>query len=369
VDPSVESTLLSVHIAEAECKAMQITLPYAEIQLRRRYLEALLIHEEQRLEARDNDAPVQADIFASRPAEADPVNSPYPTDNNAEFEINGMDPNLLKEALSRRPKALKDMRCLRILQYIHATGGPQVLDQLKVTAMFTEHQVDLVSRNSCEVQVARISAIHTTLDSRGSTSHFGIVQSRLAKLCYYREFQHAVELLRSSNKARRVERQKLARRQQRLGPIAESEQSVITPQTIAMAQQYSETTGRSSSVVRDDIVRRLSTLYKRSSAEDQAGIKVQVDSYIRQGKTLHLILQGCSRDASPAVLLLIPTIAVTPLDVTTCVKDENSKQKLRKRFKSNEYVSSYQQLLNILLILFVELTILVRLKLYGWERR
>ncbi|KAF1362022.1 hypothetical protein EJ07DRAFT_153597 [Lizonia empirigonia] len=336
VDPSIECTLLSIYLVESECKTVELIPPYVEAHLRKRYFETLLVREEEQWRACNANVPLQAVSFVARLAEADATSSPPIAGDTTEFHINELDPDLLKEALSRKPKTLKDIKCLRILQYIHGTGGPQVLDHLKASAMSLDYHVDLVADNPREAHAARISVIHAALDSRGSTSHFGIAQSRFAKLCYYREFQQAVESLRSSNKARRVERQRLARHQQRLGHVPENDQTVLTPQTNAMAQQYSETTGRSSSVVRDDVVRRLSTIYKRSSPEDQAEIKLQVDSYIRQGKILHLILQGRSCNTSPAVLLLIPTVAVSPLDVTSCVQNEHSKQKLRKRFKPNE---------------------------------
>jgi hypothetical protein len=78
----------------------------------------------------------------------------------------------------------------------------------------------------------------------------------------------------------------------------------MTLQTIATAEQYFENPGRSYFVSQDNIVRRLSVIYERYSAEDQVEIKSRVDFYISQAKILHLILQKCSIDTRPIVLLL-----------------------------------------------------------------
>ncbi|KAL5379829.1 hypothetical protein PMIN04_012701 [Paraphaeosphaeria minitans] len=84
------------------------------------------------------------------------------------------------------------------------------------------------------------------------------------------------------------------------GPFPTSRTDSI-PET-AQKLSHTEKNGRASDVVKSEIVRKVSNVYKY----DEKGIRADINRYIREGEVLHKILQGTVR-VNPGLLVLFPS--------------------------------------------------------------
>ncbi|CAN9211434.1 unnamed protein product [Alternaria alternata] len=218
VSPHVESTLLSLWIAEACVQGRPLRDAPSSRELRLRFLEELV-------------APVQRDFvleqygISSKLAVSQQIDTRLAetcseaqlqsqTESKGVFvsKLETFDLEALHEALLQKPTDISRGRCLRILQCVYKIGSPCILDSLK-PALTTKRE-DQAHQAMEQPMVEKLFRIHLYLDSQESESHLLVARSRYVKYCYFETYLLAVAALQrekrsSSQEKRRVHARKL----------------------------------------------------------------------------------------------------------------------------------------------------------------
>ncbi|CAN9474019.1 unnamed protein product, partial [Alternaria alternata] len=181
VSPHVESTLLSLWIAEACVQGRPLRDAPSSRELRLRFLEELV-------------APVQRDFvleqygISSKLAVSQQIDTRLAeTHSKAQLQsqpqsnevfvskIETFDLKALHEALLQKPADISRERCLRILQCVYEIGSPCILNSLK-PALTAKHE-DQAHQVMEQPVVEKLFRIHLYLDSQESESHLLVARS------------------------------------------------------------------------------------------------------------------------------------------------------------------------------------------------
>jgi hypothetical protein len=312
VSPHVESTLLSVWIAEACLQGRLLRDAPSSRELRLRFLEELV-------------APVQRDSvleqysISSKLAISQQIDTRLAeTHTKAQLQsqpqsnevfvskIETFDLEALHEALLQKPADISRGRCLRILQCVYEIGSPYILDSLK-PALTTKRE-DQARQAMEQPVVEKLFRIHLYLDSQESESHLLVARSRYVKYCYFETYLLAVAALQrekrsSSREKRRVHARKLT---------ASFKQGLCdelppTPHDDEIHRIYedlspSEKKRRAQDMVKNEISRKVA----KEHGIDEKRVRRNINRYIRQGRVLHCVLQG-GLSLNPGLLVLFPS--------------------------------------------------------------
>jgi hypothetical protein len=312
VSPHVESTLLSVWIAEACFQGRPLRDAPSSRELRLRFLEELLapVQRDSVLEQYGISSKLavsqQIDIrLAETRSEAQLQSQPQ---SNEVFvsKLETFDLEALHEALLQKPADMSCGRCLRILQCVYEIGSPCILDSLKPT--FTTKREDQARQAMEQPVVEKLFRIHLYLDSQESESHLLVARSRYVKYCYFETYLLAVAALQrekrnSSREKRRVHARKLT---------ASFKQGLCdelppTPHDDEIHRIYedlspSEKKRRAQDMVKNEISRKVA----KEHGIDEKRVRRNINRYIRQGRVLHCVLQG-GLSLNPGLLVLFPS--------------------------------------------------------------
>jgi hypothetical protein len=312
ISPHVESTLLSVWIAEACFQGRPLRDAPFSRELRLRFLEELL-------------APVQRDAvleqygISSKLAVSQQIDTRLAeTSSEAQLQSrpqsNGVfvskletfDLEALHEALLQKPADISRGRCLRILQCVYEIGSPCILDSLKPA--LTAKRENQTHQATEQPVVEKLFRIHLYLDSQESESHLLVARSRYVKYCYFETYLLAVAALQrekrsSSREKRRIHARKLT---------ASFKQGLCdelppTPHDDEIHRIYedlspSEKKRRAQDMVKNEISRKVA----KEHGIDEKRVRRNINRYIRQGRVLHCVLQG-GLSLNPGLLVLFPS--------------------------------------------------------------
>ncbi|CAN9250897.1 unnamed protein product [Alternaria alternata] len=312
VSPHVESTLLSVWIAEVCLQGRPLQNAPSSRELRLRFLEELVapVQRDSVLEQYGISSKLavsqQIDIrLAETSSEAQLQSQPQ---SNEVFvsKIETFDLEALHEALLQKPADISRGRCLRILQCVYEIGSPCILDSLK-PALTTKRE-NKAHQAMEQPVVEKLFRIHLYLDSQESESHLLVARSRYVKYCYFETYLLAVAALQrekrsSSREKRRVHARKLT---------ASFKQGLFdelppTPHDDEIHRIYedlspSEKKRRAQDMVKNEISRKVA----KEHGVDEKRVRRNINRYIRQGRVLHCVLQG-GLSLNPGLLVLFPS--------------------------------------------------------------
>ncbi|CAN9218333.1 unnamed protein product [Alternaria alternata] len=312
LSPHVESTLLSVWIAEACFQGRPLRDAPSSRELRLRFLEELV-------------APVQRDavleqygisskLAVSQQIDTRLAETRSETQLQSQPQSNGVfvskletfDLEALHEALLQKPADISRGRCLRILQCVYEIGSPCILDSLKPA--LTAKREDQAHQAMEQPVVEKLFRIHLYLDSQESESHLLVARSRYVKYCYFETYLLAVAALQrekrsSSREKRRIHARKLT---------ASFKQGLCdelppTPHDDEIHHIYedlspSEKKRRAQDMVKNEISRKVA----KEHGIDEKRVRRNINRYIRQGRVLHCVLQG-GLSLNPGLLVLFPS--------------------------------------------------------------
>lgn len=308
IEPHMESTLVSVWIAEAYIRRWSLKNVPTSRDLRMRFLEEML-------------APYQLDSvlekcgIPSKPTRFEQADSrcklAYSETQRQTVEI--VVPNLgnfeheaLQESLRLRPSEINRERCLRILQCVNEIGSPHILDSLRLA--FTR-------KDQCQPYPAterpifeKLYQIHIYLDRQESESHILVARNRYIKYCYFETYLRAVEALKEEKRSSTQERRRVSARKRTISfKQGISEGLPPTPHTKEIHRVYenlsaSERRKRAPDMVKDEISKKI----VKVNGGNEKRIRRSINKYIKDGRVLHNILRG-RRSLNPALLILFPS--------------------------------------------------------------
>ncbi|CAN9171531.1 unnamed protein product [Alternaria alternata] len=312
VSPHVESTLLSVWIAEACFQGRPLRDAPSSRELRLRFLEELVapVQRDSVLEQYgiSSKLAVSQQIDTRLAETRSEVQLQSQPQNNGVFvsKIETFDLEALHEALLQKPADISRGRCLRILQCVYEIGSPCILDSLKPA--LTAKRENQAHQAMEQPVVEKLFRIHLYLDSQESESHLLIARSRYVKYCYFETYLLAVAALQrekrsSSREKRRVHARKLT---------ASFKQGLCdelppTPHDDEIHRIYedlspSEKKRRAQDMVKNEISRKVA----KEHGIDEKRVRRNINRYIRQGRVLHCVLQG-RISLNPGLLVLFPS--------------------------------------------------------------
>jgi hypothetical protein len=316
----MESTLLSVWIAEACFQYRPLWNVPSSRDLRLRFLEELL-------------APFQRDYVLEKCGIPRTHTVSQDVDTRDKFarletqvqndKIFGLDveifvqnlenfePGALRKALLERPSKIKDGRCLRILQCVDEIGSPHILDSLKLACARKDENQSY--RAIKQPIFEKLFHIHIYLDKQESQSHLLVARKRYIKYCYFETYLRAVEALKGEKHNGYRERQKvLARKRTASFKKGISEELPPTPHTDEIHRVYknlspSARRRKAPDIVKDEISSKVAKLY----GGNEKSIRRNINKYIKQGRVLHHILR-VRRSLDPGLLVLFPSFGAGP---------------------------------------------------------
>ncbi|CAN9356145.1 unnamed protein product [Alternaria alternata] len=312
VSPHVESTLLSVWIAEACVQGRPLRDALSSQELRLRFLEELVapVQRDSVLEQYSISSKLavsqQIDIRLAKTHSKTQLQSQPQSNKVFVSKIETFDLEALHEALLQKPADISRGRCLRILQCVYEIGSPCILDSLK-PALTTKRE-DQARQAMEQPVVEKLFRIHLYLDSQESESHLLVARSRYVKYCYFETYLLAVAALQrekrsSSREKRRIHARKLtASFKQGL-----CDELLPTPHDDEIHRIYedlspSEKKRRAQDMVKNEISRKVA----KEHGIDEKRVRRNINRYIRQGRVLHCVLQG-GLSLNPGLLVLFPS--------------------------------------------------------------
>lgn len=322
ISPHVESTLLSLWIAEACVQGRPLRDAPSSRELRLRFLEELVapVQRDSVLEQYGISSKLaisqQIDTrLAETCSEAQLQSQP---ESNGVFvsKLETFDIEALHEALLQKPADISRGRCLRILQCVYEIGSPCILDSLKPA--LTAKRENQAHQAMEQPVVEKLFRIHLYLDSQESESHLLVARSRYVKYCYFETYLLAVAALQrekrsSSREKRRVHARKLT---------ASFKQGLCdelppTPHDDEIHRIYedlspSEKKRRAQDMVKNEISRKVA----KEHGIDEKRVRRNINRYIRQGRVLHCVLQG-GLSLNPGLLVLFPSSGTHPPSLST----------------------------------------------------
>ncbi|CAN9280559.1 unnamed protein product [Alternaria alternata] len=312
VSPHVESTLLSVWIAEVCLQGRPLQNAPSSRELRLRFLEELVapVQRDSVLEQYGISSKLavsqQIDIRLAETSSEAQLQSQLQSNGVFVSKLETFDLEALHEALLQKPTDISRGRCLRILQCVYEIGSPCILDSLKPA--LTAKRENQAHQAMEQPVVEKLFRIHLYLDSQESESHLLVARSRYVKYGYFETYLLAVAALQrekrsSSREKRRVHARKLT---------ASFKQGLCdelppTPHDDEIHRIYedlspSEKKRRAQDMVKNEISRKVA----KEHGVDEKRVRRNINRYIRQGRVLHCVLQG-GLSLNPGLLVLFPS--------------------------------------------------------------
>jgi hypothetical protein len=305
----IEHTLLSVFIAEA---CFRYRLPITEVpssrDLRLRFLGELLAPYER--DAVLEQCGILSNLMPSQKVDTRVI-VPQPAAqvlvNDDSFpKLENFNTAALRTAFLTKPEDISTVQSLRILQCVNEIGSPNILDSLKLAlAKPPEHRI---AQDVDGPIVEKLFHIHVYLDTHESRGHLLVARNRYIKFCYFETYQLAVRTLqkekhRSNQEQRRVNEFKVSKSYKH----GFRDELPDTPHTDHIESVYGDLSDdskkkRAPDVVKASILRKVMSKTKGNKER----IKRNINRYIREGKVLHLILQG-SVCLNPGLFILFPS--------------------------------------------------------------
>lgn len=317
IESHMESTLLSIWIAEAYFQYKPLQDVPSSCDLRLRFLEELLAPYQRDSVLEKCGIPKTHTVFQhvdtrykfarletqAQAGEIFGLNLKIFVQNLENFE-----PEALRKALLQIPSKIDRRRCLRILQCVDEIGSPHILDALKL-ACATKVE-DQTYRAIEQPLFEKLCHIHIFLDKQESQSHLLIARERYIKYCYFETYLRAVEALQEEKCNTYRERRKISARKRRTTSFKRGISP--TPYTGEVNRVYenlspSKRKQRACDIVKDEISRKIREVY----GGNEKRIRYNINKYLRQGRVLHLILRG-GRSLDPGLLILFPSFEAGP---------------------------------------------------------
>ncbi|KAI1525856.1 hypothetical protein PtrSN002B_010681 [Pyrenophora tritici-repentis] len=326
IEPHMESTLLSVWIAETYFQYKPFQDVPSSRDLRLRFLEELLARYQrdsvlencgipsthtvsQHVDTRCKFAHLETQVQTN---EICGLNLEILVKNLENFEPGALRKALLQIPSKFDPSKFDRRRWLRILQCVDEIGSPHVLDSLKLAcARKVEDQTHRAIEQSL---FEKLFQIHIYLDKQESQSHLLVARGRYIKYCYFETFLCAVEALKGEKRNSDRERRKVSARKRRTTSFKKgiSEELPLTPNTEEIRRVYNDLSpsGRqrgAKDMVKDEICSKVAGVY----GGNEKRIRRNINKYINQGRVLHHILRG-GRSLDPGLLILFPSFGAGP---------------------------------------------------------
>jgi hypothetical protein len=320
IEPHMESTLLSVWIAEAYFQNRPFRDVPSSRDLRLRFLWELLApyqrdsvlekcgipsthtvsqHVDTRCKSARLETQVQTDEIFGLDLEIFVRN------------LENFEPRALREVLLQKPSEINRGSFLRILQCVDEIGSPCILDSLKLAC--TRKDEDQTYGAIGQPLFEKLFHIHIYLDKQESQSHLLVARARYVKYCYFETYLRAVKALeKKKHNSTRERRSISARKRTASFKQGISEELPPTPSTEEIHRVYDNLSPsgrkrRAADMVKDEISSKVAKQY----GANEKRIQRNVNKYISQGKVLHRILQG-RRSLDPGLLVLFPSFGVDP---------------------------------------------------------
>ncbi|KAF2818156.1 hypothetical protein CC86DRAFT_389116, partial [Ophiobolus disseminans] len=343
VGPHIESSLLSIFIAEA---CFMNHLPITQVpdsrHLRLRFLGELVAPYESDLVLEqcgipENFALVQKVDVREIAAQTETLTQTLTIEVP---ELEKFDMHALHRVLRERPAEISRKRCLRILQYVNEIGSSNILEALKLGLAAAPRE--RTAKPTERPFVEKLFHIHLYLDNQDSQSHLLVARNRYIKYCYYETYLHAEEALQTEKRNSSREKRKISAIK-----LTESYQKGFrgslppTPHTDVIEHTFTDLDNaqkkrRAPDMIKDEIAQRLAKHYKR----DEKRIRQDITRYIKEGKALHFILQG-TVCLNPGLLVLFPSKGAHPpsleMDHFMLDLDEAEQKSLGKPIDTKEY--------------------------------
>jgi hypothetical protein len=312
----MESTLLSVWIAEACFQYRPLRNVPSSRDLRLRFLRELLApyqrdsvlekcgipsthtvsqHVDTRCKFARPETQVQTDEFSE-------LDLKILVQNLENFE-----PEALREALLQKPSEIKRERCLRILQCVDEIGSPHILGSLKLAC--ARKDKDQTYRAIEQPLFEKLFHIHIHLDKQEIQSQLLVARERYFKYCYFETYLRAVAALKEEKDNGYKERRRALARKRRTASFKKgiSEEMPPTPRTEEIHRVYKNLSPsgkkrRAPDMVKDENSSKVAEAYGGNARR----IRRNINRYINQGRVLHRILQG-RRSLDPGLLILFPS--------------------------------------------------------------
>ncbi|KAL6153209.1 hypothetical protein ACJBU6_08368 [Exserohilum turcicum] len=318
VAPYVESSLLSVWIAEAYfCQRPLTNVPSSRC-LRLRFLGELLAPSQ-----RDfilGKWGISSKLAASQQVDTRSVmaHTEIQAQENDIFVANleGFDSDALHKVLCQRPAEIPRGRCLRILQCVHEIGCPYILESLKLA--FTQKHEGHSQEAVQQPIVEKLFHIHLYLDRQETQNHLLVARSRYVKYCYFETYLLAVEALRKEKRDGTRENKKISALKKttsfKLGLCNELPPTPHSDEIHRIYEDFSpvEKKRRAEDMVKNEISKKVAKVYR----VEEKCIRRDINRYIREGRVLHYILQG-GVVLNPSLLLLFPSFGTNPPSLST----------------------------------------------------
>ena len=321
IESHMESTLLSVWIAEAYFQYKPLQDVPSSRDLRLRFLEELLAPYQRDSVLEKCGIPKTHTVFQhvdtrykfARLETQAQIGEIFGLNLNIFVQnLENFEPEALRKALLQIPSKIDRRRCLRILQCVDEIGSPHILDALKL-ACATKVE-DQTYRATEQPLFEKLFHIHIFLDKQESQSHLLIARERYIKYCYFETYLRAVEALQEEKFNTYRERRRISARKRRTTSFKRgvSEELPPTPYTGEVNRVYenlspSRRKQRARDIVKDEISRKIREVY----GGNEKRIRHNINRYLRQGKVLHLILRG-GRSLDPGLLVLFPSFEAGP---------------------------------------------------------
>jgi hypothetical protein len=305
LSPGADYTLYLLHRAEMLCSGTSERFLGAQA-LRRRYLKELVAPYRTHGVLEGMKIPhcgVPAVKVDMRDMIASPtIESPLESPPFEIHDLEGFNHGLLQQALSKARASIGTKKTLRILQCISEIGSEEVLGSLQASL---NNAGDTNLQHETPV-VQKLLHIHQYLDEKETESHIAIAKNRYVKYCYFEIFQLAARLVSTAKELGHKERHKVMLRKASVSwhlQIFDDDDRDLpsTPNTDGLERLFSglsieERKKPATAMLKLWIAKQLETNGNRER------IKRSVDRYLREGKIMHLILQG----VNPSLLILFP---------------------------------------------------------------
>ncbi|KZM19290.1 hypothetical protein ST47_g9562 [Ascochyta rabiei] len=250
IEPDVESTLLSVWIAEAYFQYRPLQNVPSSRDLRLRFLGELL-------------APYQRDSVLEK------CGIPRTQVQTHEIfvpKLENFEPEALRKALLQKPSEINRGRCLRILQCVDEIGSSHILESLKLACARKDE--DQIYQAVEQPLFEKLFHIHIYLDKQESQSHLLVARERYIKYCYFETYLRAVKALQEEKRNSYRERRRVSARKRRATfKQVISEELPPTPHTQEIHQVYENLSPsgrkrRALDMVKDEIASKVEKVYR-----------------------------------------------------------------------------------------------------------
>jgi hypothetical protein len=217
----------------------------------------------------------------------------------------------LQEALLQKPSKIKLERRLRILQCVDEIGSPHILDSLKLACA---RRVEEQTYGALEQSLfEKLFHIHCYLDKLESQSHLLVARERYIKYCYFETYLRASKALQEKKHKSAGERRRVSDRKRTISfKQGISKELPSTPDTEEINRLYDNLSPsgrkqRALNMVKDEICNKVAKV----DGGNKKRIRSKINKYISQGRALHNILQG-RRSLNPGLLVLFPSFGADP---------------------------------------------------------